>query len=445
MTFASLGLIDPLLRTLDSLDYVAPTPVQAEAIPAVLAGRDLMAAAQTGTGKTAGFALPLLQRLMMEGPNVASNSVRALVLVPTRELAEQVQQSFLTYGQHLPLRSYAVYGGVSINPQMMKLRKGLDVLVATPGRLLDLYRQNAVKFNQLQTLVLDEADRMLDLGFARELDDLFCALPKKRQTLLFSATFSEAIRGMAKELLRDPLSIEVSPRNAAAKSVKQWLIPVDKKRKAELFLHLYRSQRWSQVLVFVKTRKGVDELEAELQRQGISADAIHGDKPQPTRLRALQRFKNNEVKVLVATDVAARGLDIDDLPLVVNFDLPIVAEDYVHRIGRTGRAGATGQAVSLVCADEVQHLSAIEALIQQVLKRVDEPDFIPDHRVPQTLAGGQVVKKPKKPKKAKVVGGGKGGSLGRWLESDEPAAPPIKAVRKVPSFGGGPAKGGRKP
>jgi superfamily II DNA/RNA helicase len=444
MTFASLGLIDPLLRTLDSLDYVAPTPVQAEAIPAVLAGRDLMAAAQTGTGKTAGFALPLLQRLMMEGPNVASNSVRALVLVPTRELAEQVQQSFLTYGQHLPLRSYAVYGGVSINPQMMKLRKGLDVLVATPGRLLDLYRQNAVKFNQLQTLVLDEADRMLDLGFARELDDLFCALPKKRQTLLFSATFSEAIRGMARELLRDPLSIEVSPRNAAAKSVKQWLIPVDKKRKAELFLHLYQSQRWSQVLVFVKTRKGVDELEAELQRHGISADAIHGDKPQPTRLRALQRFKNNEVRVLVATDVAARGLDIDDLPLVVNFDLPIVAEDYVHRIGRTGRAGATGQAVSLVCADEVQHLSAIEALIQQLIKRVDEPDFIPDHRVPQTLAGGQVVKKPKKAKKAKVVGGGKAGSLGRWLESDEPAAPPIKAVRKVPSFGGKPAKGGKK-
>ncbi|OHC50343.1 MAG: DEAD/DEAH box helicase, partial [Pseudomonadales bacterium RIFCSPLOWO2_02_FULL_63_210] len=344
----------------------------------------------------------------------------------------------------LPLRSYAVYGGVSINPQMMKLRKGLDVLVATPGRLLDLYRQNAVKFNQLQVLVLDEADRMLDLGFARELQDVFAALPKKRQTLLFSATFSEAIRAMASEMLHDPLSISVSPRNAAAKSVKQWLIPVDKKRKTELFLHLYQSKRWSQALVFVKTRKGVDELEGELQRHGISADAIHGDKPQATRLRALQRFKDGEIKVLVATDVAARGLDIDDMPLVVNFDLPIVAEDYVHRIGRTGRAGATGQAVSLVCADEVQHLSAIETLTQQVLQRIDEPDFIPDHRVPQTLAGGQVVKKPKKAKKPKVVGGGKGGSLGRWLESDEPAAPAVKAVRKVPSFGGKPAKGGRK-
>ncbi|SFT55186.1 DEAD/DEAH box helicase [Pseudomonas marincola] len=442
MTFASLGLIEPLLRTLETLDYKTPTPVQAQAIPVVLKGRDLMAAAQTGTGKTAGFALPVLQRLMMEGPTVASNSVRALVLVPTRELAEQVHQSFMTYAQNLPLSTYAVYGGVSINPQMMKLRKGLDVLVATPGRLLDLYRQNAVKFNQVQTLVLDEADRMLDLGFANELDAVFSALPKKRQTLLFSATFSEAIRQMAGEMLKDPLSIEVSPRNAAAKSVKQWLIPVDKKRKPELFLHLYQNRRWQQALVFVKTRKGVDELEAELQRNGISADSIHGDKPQATRLRALQRFKAGEVLVLVATDVAARGLDIDDMPLVVNFDLPIVAEDYVHRIGRTGRAGMTGEAVSLVCADEVQLLSAIESLTGQLLKRVDEPDFIPDHRVPVTVAGGVVVKKPKKPKVKTVPGSGKGKiHLGNWFEESE--APKAKAVRKVPSFGGkGPKKKG---
>jgi superfamily II DNA/RNA helicase len=326
---------------------------------------------------------------------------------------------------------------------MMKLRKGVDVLVATPGRVLDLFRQNAVKFNQVQTLVLDEADRMLDLGFANELESVFRALPKKRQTLLFSATFSEAIRSMAGEMLNDPLSIEVSPRNAAAKSVKQWLIPVDKKRKSELFLHLYQAKRWSQALVFVKTRKGVDELEGELQRHGISADSIHGDKPQATRQRALQRFKDGEVKVLVATDVAARGLDIDTMPLVVNFDLPIVAEDYVHRIGRTGRAGSTGQAVSLVCADEVQLLSAIETLTQQVLQRIDEPDFIPDHRVPQTLPGGQVVKKPKKAKEPKVVGGGKGGSLGRWMEADEPAAPSVKTVRKVPSFGGKAGKPGK--
>ncbi len=447
MTFASLGLIEPLLRTLADLDYQNPTPVQSQAIPAVLKGRDLMAAAQTGTGKTAGFALPVLQRLTLEGPQVASNNVRALVLTPTRELAEQVLQSFLNYGQHLPLSSYAVYGGVSINPQMMKLRKGVDVLVATPGRLLDLYRQNAVKFTQLQTLVLDEADRMLDLGFARELDELFSALPKKRQTLLFSATFSDVIRQMAGELLRDPLSVEVSPRNAAAKSVKQWLIPVDKKRKSELFLHLLQEQRWGQVLVFAKTRKGVDQLEQELLAMGVSADSIHGDKPQPSRLRALERFKAGEVQILVATDVAARGLDIDDLPLVVNLDLPINAEDYVHRIGRTGRAGSTGEAISLVCADEVDQLAAIEDLTQQLLKRVDEPDFIPDHRVPQTAVGGQVLKKPKKPKQKLIPGAakpaGKGNiHLGRWFE-DEDAKPKAKAVRKVPSFGSKP-KGGKK-
>ncbi|MPT19202.1 MAG: DEAD/DEAH box helicase [Pseudomonas sp.] len=447
MTFASLGLIEPLLRTLADLDYQTPTPVQSQAIPAVLKGRDLMAAAQTGTGKTAGFALPVLQRLTLEGPQVTSNSVRALVLTPTRELAEQVLQSFLTYGQHLPLSSYAVYGGVSINPQMMKLRKGVDVLVATPGRLLDLYRQNAVKFSQLQTLVLDEADRMLDLGFARELDELFSALPKKRQTLLFSATFSDAIRQMAGELLRDPLSVEVSPRNAAAKTVKQWLIPVDKKRKSELFLHLLQEKRWGQVLVFAKTRKGVDQLEQELLAMGVAADSIHGDKPQPSRLRALERFKAGEVQILVATDVAARGLDIDDLPLVVNLDLPINAEDYVHRIGRTGRAGSTGEAISLVCADEVDQLAAIENLTQQLLKRVDEPDFIPDHRVPQTAVGGQVLKKPKKPKQKLIPGAtkpaGKGNiHLGRWFE-EEDAKPKAKAVRKVPSFGSKP-KGGKK-
>lgn len=401
MTFVSLGLIDPLLVALDNIGYKTPTPIQAKVIPAVLAGRDVMAAAQTGTGKTAGFALPLLQRLTMEGPQVASNSVRVLVLVPTRELAEQVHESFRAYGQRLPLRTHVAYGGVSINPQMMKLRKGLDVLVATPGRLLDLYRQNAVKFAQLQTLVLDEADRMLDLGFARELDAVFAALPGDRQTLLFSATFPEAIRTLAGKLLSDPLTIEVSPRNTAAKSVRQWMVPVDKKRKTELFLHLMKKKRWGQVLVFAKTRKGVDQLVDALLAEGVRADSIHGDKPQPSRLRALERFRSAEVQVLVATDVAARGLDIDDLPQVVNFDLPIVAEDYIHRIGRTGRAGATGEAVSLVCADEVQLLAAIETLTQKVLARVDERAFEPDHRVPVTDAGGLVLKKPKKPKKQK--------------------------------------------
>ncbi len=405
MTFAALGLTAPLIDTLETLGYRTPTPVQSKAIPAVLAGRDLMAAAQTGTGKTAAFALPMLQRLAAEGPPVAGNSVRALVLTPTRELAEQVHESFRAYGQNLPLRSYAVYGGVSINPQMMALRKGIDIVVATPGRLLDLYRQNAIKFGQLQVLVLDEADRMLDLGFSRELDAVFAALPKRRQTLLFSATFSDAIRAMASALLRDPLAIEASPRNTAAQSVRQWVVPVNKKRKAELFCHLLRDRRWGQVLVFVKTRKGAEQLVATLQAKRIGADAIHGDKPQPARLRALERFKAGEVQILVATDVAARGLDIDDLPQVVNFDLPIVAEDYIHRIGRTGRAGASGEAISLVCADEVGLLGAIEALTRQTLEREEEPGFEPDHRVPLTNAAGQPLKKPKKPKPPKVAAG----------------------------------------
>ncbi|WP_236200548.1 DEAD/DEAH box helicase [Pseudomonas pseudonitroreducens] len=443
MTFANLGLIDPLLRALDGLGYQNPTAVQAQAIPAVLKGRDLLAAAQTGTGKTAGFALPLLQKLLQEGPQVAANSIRALVLVPTRELAEQVHESFRAYGQHVPLRTAVAYGGVSINPQMMKLRKGVDVLVATPGRLLDLYRQNALKFNQLQALVLDEADRMLDLGFARELDDVFAALPRRRQTLLFSATFSDAIRQMARELLRDPLTIDVAPRNTAAKTVKQHLVTVDKKRKAELFLHLLREQGWRQALVFAKTRKGVDELVGQLQKEGIRADAIHGDKPQPSRLRALARFKAGEVDFLIATDVAARGLDIEEMPLVVNFDLPIVPEDYVHRIGRTGRAGASGQAISLVCADEVQQLAAIETLIGQTLQRQEEDGFEAEHRVPVTAPGGQITKKPKKPKQPKVPEGKPGKvHLGSLLDDK----PQVKAVRKAPGFGlGGKPAGGKSP
>jgi len=423
MSFAALGLKAPLLETLARLGYQSPTPVQTQAIPAILGGRDLMAAAQTGTGKTAAFALPLLQRLSAAETPVAGNSVRALVLTPTRELAEQVHESFRAYGNGLALRTYAVYGGVSINPQMMALRKGIDVVVATPGRLLDLYRQNAIKFGQLQALVLDEADRMLDLGFSRELDAVFAALPKRRQTLLFSATFSDAIRAMSRALLKDPLAIEASPRNTAARSVHQEVIPVDKKRKPELFFHLLKSRRWGQVLVFVKTRKGVDQLVESLQAKGTGADSIHGDKPQPARQRALDRFKAGEVQVLVATDVAARGLDIDDLPQVVNFDLPIVAEDYIHRIGRTGRAGASGEAISLVCADEVNLLGAIEALTRQTLERSEEPGFEPDHRVPLTNAAGQPVKKPKKTKLAKVAATRPAkGVPGNWVGFDTPGA-----------------------
>jgi superfamily II DNA/RNA helicase len=401
MSFASLGLIDPILATLDTLAYQTPTAVQEQAIPAVLAGKDVMAAAQTGTGKTAGFTLPLLQRLVKSGAKVSSNAARALILVPTRELAEQVHESVKTYGAGLELRTLAAYGGVSINPQMMALRKGVDVLVATPGRLLDLQRQNAVRFNEVKVLVLDEADRMLDLGFSRELDQLFALLPRKRQTLLFSATFSDPIRAMANRLLVTPVRIEATPRNSTVKAITQWLVPVDKKRKPELFVHLLKRHAWTQVLAFARTRKGVDELLELLDAKRITADSIHGDKPQPARLRALERFKAGEVRVLVATDVAARGLDIQDLPAVINVDLPIVAEDYVHRTGRTGRAGASGEAVSLVAADEVELLAAIEGLTSQVIKRVEEPGFAPEHRVPETTAGGQIVKKPKKPKKPK--------------------------------------------
>jgi superfamily II DNA/RNA helicase len=400
MSFSSLGLIDQITRTLETLGYTQPTPVQSQAIPAVLAGRDVMAAAQTGTGKTAGFALPLIQRLVMKG-QLSPNSTRALVLVPTRELAEQVHDSVKAYGAGLPLRTMVAYGGVSINPQMMHLRKGVDLMVATPGRLLDLQRQNALKLNGVTMLVLDEADRMLDLGFSRELDQILAALPNTRQTLLFSATFSDPIRALANRLLRDPVKIETAPRNTTVQAIRQWVVPVDKKRKPELFLHLLKRHGWGQVLAFVKTRRGVDELVELLAAKRIDADSIHGDKPQPARLRALERFKAGEVRILVATDVAARGLDIDDLPVVVNVDLPIVAEDYVHRTGRTGRAGASGEAVSLVCADEVNQLAAIEQLTRQTLQRIEEPGFAPDHRVPETNASGQVVKKPKKPKKPK--------------------------------------------
>jgi ATP-dependent RNA helicase RhlE len=290
MSFASLGLIDPLLRNLHDLNYQTPTPVQAKAIPAVLSGKDVMASAQTGTGKTAGFALPLLQRLVQHGPAVSSNRARVLVLVPTRELAEQVLQSFIDYGKGLDLRFLAAYGGVSINPQMMKLRNGVDVLVATPGRLLDLNRQNAVQFDQIQTLVLDEADRMLDLGFARELNAVFAALPAQRQTLLFSATFTDDIRVMAAGILRSPVNISVSPPNATASKIKQWVVVVDKKNKPDLFMHLVAENNWKHALVFVKTRNGVDYLAAMMDEAGYAVDTIHGDKPQPApaRVGALQ-------------------------------------------------------------------------------------------------------------------------------------------------------------
>ncbi len=397
MTFLKLGLSEPLLRTLDEIGYTTPTPIQVKAIPVILSGRDVMAAAQTGTGKTASFTLPMLHKLD-NGNKVRSNHIRALILVPTRELAMQIAESVTTYGKHLPLTSSVVYGGVKINPQMMKLRSGVDILVATPGRLLDLFNQNAVKFSQLKMLVLDEADRMLDLGFSDEIGKILALLPQKRQNLLFSATFSDDIRRLTDGLLRTPIKIEVSPRNTAAQSVKQWVYEVDKSKKPALLSHLIRSNNWSQVLVFTRTKNGADQLVRQLKSQNISAVAIHGDKSQGLRTRALADFKKNKTRILVATDIAARGLDIHDLPHVINFDLPKIPGDYIHRIGRTGRASSQGEGISLVSADEVKLLSAIETLIRQTLVREVETGFIPSHKVPLTR---QMRVKPKKPKKSK--------------------------------------------
>jgi len=396
-SFSSLGLSEPLLRAIAEKGYSTPSPIQAKAIPAALSGKDVMAAAQTGTGKTAGFTLPLLQRLA-GGSKVKANHIRALVLAPTRELAVQVAESVATYGKHLSLKSGVVYGGVKINPQMMKLRAGVDVLVATPGRLLDLFNQNAVKFSQVETLVLDEADRMLDMGFISDIRKILALLPKKRQNLLFSATFSSDIRKLTADLLKNPVQIEVSPRNSAAMSVKQWVYEVDKSKKTALLSHLLRNKGWEQVLVFARTKNGADRLVQKLERDSISAAAIHGDKSQGERTRTLADFKANKIRVLVATDIAARGIDISELPHVINFDLPKVPEDYVHRIGRTGRAGFEGEGISLVSADEVKLLSGIETLIRQTLVREVETGFIPTHNVPLTR---QMKVRPKKPKKPK--------------------------------------------
>ncbi|MEH6604471.1 MAG: DEAD/DEAH box helicase [Pseudomonadales bacterium] len=398
MSFASMGLSAPILQAVTEQGYDTPSPIQAEAIPAVTAGRDVMAAAQTGTGKTAGFTLPLLERLS-KGEPAKANQARALVLTPTRELAAQVAESVATYGKYLPLSSTVVFGGVKINPQMMKLRRGVDVLVATPGRLLDLYNQKAVRFDQLEVLILDEADRMLDMGFIHDIRKIMSFLPKQRQTLMFSATFSAEIRQLAKGIINNPVEISVTPANAAAPTVEQLVYPVDKNQKAALLTQLIKDNSWYQVLVFTRTKHGANKLTRQLELAGIDAAAIHGNKSQGARTRALAGFKNNEIQVLVATDIAARGLDIEQLPHVVNFDLPNISEDYVHRIGRTGRAGSTGQAISLVCADEFADLAGIERLIQTLIPREEIEGFKPVHKLPESRLDQRPIraKKPKKP------------------------------------------------
>jgi ATP-dependent RNA helicase RhlE len=382
-SFESLGLMPELMRAVAEQGYTQPTPIQAQAIPVVLAGRDLLGAAQTGTGKTAGFTLPLLQRLA--GAASASHSparhpVRALIVTPTRELAAQVEESVRAYGKYLPLRSTLVYGGVGMQPQVEALRRGVDILVATPGRLLDHVRQKTVDLRQVGILVLDEADRMLDMGFIHDIRRILALLPAARQNLLFSATFPEEIRRLAAAFMKDPATVEVARRNTPAELVAQVRHPVAQERKRELLAHLVRANDWRQVLVFVRTKHGANRLAQQLSHSGIEADAIHGNKAQNQRMRTLRRFKDGELRVLVATDIAARGLDIEALPHVVNYDLPHVAEDYVHRIGRTGRAGAEGEAVSLVAHEDRPLMAAIERLMNRTVEERVVTGFEPGHR-----------------------------------------------------------------
>ena len=377
MSFNSLGLSPEILRAVTDKGYGEPTPIQLKAIPVILEGRDILAGAQTGTGKTAGFTLPLLQRLSAQ-TSAERHSLRALILTPTRELAAQVEESVRTYGKHLSLKSTVVFGGVGFNPQADKLRRGVDILVATPGRLLDHVQQKTVDLSKIEILVLDEADRMLDMGFIRDIRKILALLPKQRQNLLFSATFSDEIKELSDGLLNSPVLIEVARRNTAAELVTQVVHPVDRERKRDLLSMLIKTNDWKQVLVFMRTKHGSNRLAEQLGKDGISAVAIHGNKSQGARTKALADFKKGAVRVLVATDIAARGLDIDQLPHVVNFELPNIPEDYVHRIGRTGRAGNEGEALSLVCIDERDYLRDIERVLKREIPKVMIPGFEPN-------------------------------------------------------------------
>ncbi|MDR0246178.1 MAG: DEAD/DEAH box helicase [Burkholderia sp.] len=419
MSFESLGLAEPLVKAVNELGYTSPTPIQQQAIPAVLGGGDLLAGAQTGTGKTAGFTLPILQRLhtFYADNRGAKRAVRALILTPTRELAAQVEESVRAYSKYLKLRSTVMFGGVSINPQIDALKRGVDIVVATPGRLLDHMQQKTIDLSNLDILVLDEADRMLDMGFIHDIKRVLAKLPPDRQNLLFSATFSDEIKALADSLLDSPALIEVARRNTTAESVAQKIHPVDRDRKRELLTHLIREHNWFQVLVFTRTKHGANRLAEQLTKDGISAMAIHGNKSQSARTRALAEFKNSTLQVLVATDIAARGIDIDQLPHVVNFDLPNVPEDYVHRIGRTGRAGATGEAVSLVCVDEKLLLRDIERLIKREIPQEVIAGFEPDpHAKPEPIQQRRGQQQPR------GGGGGGGNRQPRAGGSGQPAA-----------------------
>jgi ATP-dependent RNA helicase RhlE len=440
MLFTELGLSDAILRAVSDEGYTTPTPIQAQAIPAVLAGGDLLAGAQTGTGKTAGFTLPILHILSTgaKAPTATTTTrpIRALVLTPTRELAAQVEESIRTYGKYLKLTSTVIFGGVGINPQIKQLKHGVDILVATPGRLLDHMQQGTVDLKNIEILILDEADRMLDMGFIRDIKKVLAALPKKRQNLLFSATFSEEIKTLADSLLNAPAMIEVARRNSTVEIIAQKIHPVDRDKKHPLLAHLINTNKWSQVLVFTRTKHGANKLVEQLAKDGITGMAIHGNKSQSARTKALAEFKTGTLQVLVATDIAARGIDIDQLPHVVNYDLPNVPEDYVHRIGRTGRAGATGEAVSLVCVDELEMLRDIQKLIKRTLPSEIIDGFIPDPNAkPQAI---QLRSQGHRPQ-----GGGGGG--GRNQPRSKPAGGGDRARSgnsSAPARSGGPARTG---
>ncbi len=393
MTFKDLGLSEEIVRAVSERGYTEPTPIQRQAIPAVLSGGDLLAGAQTGTGKTAGFTLPILHRLSdksIKQPSEGRPPIRALILTPTRELAAQVEESVREYGKYVKLTSMVMFGGVNINPQITKLRSRVDILVATPGRLLDHIGQRTLDLSKVEILVLDEADRMLDMGFIRDIKKILALLPKKRQNLLFSATFSDEIKALADGLLDNPALIEVARRNATAELITQKVYLVDREKKRDLLAHLIKEHNWFQVLVFTRTKHGANRLAEQLDKGGIPALAIHGNKSQGARTKALKEFKDGTLQVLVATDIAARGIDISELPHVVNYELPNVPEDYVHRIGRTGRAGSEGEATSLVCVDEHKLLKDIERLIKRELPRDILPGFEPDlNAKPEPIQNGQ--------------------------------------------------------
>lgn len=375
MTFQNLGLSAPIIRAITKKGYDTPTPIQIQAIPIILDGCDLIAGSQTGTGKTASFTLPLLENMLNFG---GKRNIRALILAPTRELASQIEESVRAYSQYTPLQSAVVFGGVNIKAQIHKLKRNIDILVATPGRLLDLLEQKMVNLSQVQTLILDEADRMLDMGFIHDIKRIIKFLPKDRQNLLFSATFSSEIKKLAQGMMKSPKYIQIARQNSSVEAIAQTVHPVDTKRKKDLLSHLITTNRWKQVLVFTRTKHGANRLSMQLSKDGIASTAIHGNKSQNARTKALKEFKDGDVRVLVATGIASRGLDIDQLPHVVNFELPNVPEDYVHRIGRTGRAGNAGEAVSLVSIDEHKLLSDIEKLLKKEISKVVVPNYEPD-------------------------------------------------------------------